>query len=200
MRYAALAEQVLAAPGRLGTTRLVAVDGPSASGKTSFAGRLARATGAQVVHTDDLLDGWADQLTFWPRLEEQVLQPLRSGAAGGFHAYDWSTGRRSPAWTAVPPAPVLILEGVSTARSAIRPELGLAVFVTAPIEVRVARSLARDGRDLMPAMDRWRAVEDEFFARDETCRHAGLVVDGAPAVPPLDPATDFVLSQPARPS
>ena len=31
------------------------------------------------AHTDDLLAGWEDQFTFWPRLEEWVLVPLRAG-------------------------------------------------------------------------------------------------------------------------
>ena len=41
--FAALAERVRAAPPRLGGTRLVCVDGPAGSGKTTFAARLAAA-------------------------------------------------------------------------------------------------------------------------------------------------------------
>lgn len=87
--YDRLARRVLAGPARLGRTRLVAVDGPSGAGKSAFAARLADALAAlpggsppPVVHTDDLLDGWDDQLTFWPRLEEWVLGPLRAGRPG----------------------------------------------------------------------------------------------------------------------
>ncbi len=59
--------------------RVVAVDGPAGAGKTTFAGRLANrpsaTAGADVatVHTDDVLDGWADIVTFWPRLEQWIL-------------------------------------------------------------------------------------------------------------------------------
>ena len=73
---------MLAAPPRLGPVRLVAVDGFAGSGKTTFAGRLAEALGAQVLHTDDLLEGWVDTVSFWPRLEEWVLAPLRAGRPG----------------------------------------------------------------------------------------------------------------------
>ena len=86
-----------------------------------------------VVHTDDLLDGWDDQLTFWPRLEEWVLDAAaRAGGPARTAATAGCGGAFVPRPVPVPVAPVLILEGVSAARAAIRPELTLAVFVTAP--------------------------------------------------------------------
>ena len=198
MRFDALARDLLALPARLGVSRLIAVDGPSGAGKSYFAGRLARAVvgcgaGAEVVHTDDLLDGWDDQLAFWPRLEECVLKPLRAGEAGGFHPYDWHAGGWSANWTPVAAAPVVIIEGVSTARAGVRADLTLAVFVTAPRAVRERRAVERDGSGLAPHMERWRVVEDEFFARERTASHAGLVVDGAPAGTAHDPDTEFVV-------
>lgn len=183
--YADLARAILAAPPRLGATRLVAVDGPSGAGKTCFGARLAAAltTAASeaipVVHTDDLLDGWADQLTFWPRLEEQVLAPLRAGRPGHYRRYDWSAGGFDPRWCTVAPAVAVLLEGFSTARAEIRPELTLAVFVTASADLRLARALARDGEGIRPQLERWRRVEDRHFAADRTADRADLVVCGA---------------------
>ena len=57
--FAALAEQVRAAPAKLGRTRLVCIDGPAGAGKTTFAARLADALvpDAVVLHMDDLYDG-----------------------------------------------------------------------------------------------------------------------------------------------
>ncbi|MBJ7451459.1 MAG: uridine kinase, partial [Blastococcus sp.] len=57
---AAVAAGIMAAGPRLGGTRLVCVDGPAGSGKTTFAGRLAAALGddAELVHMDDLYAGW----------------------------------------------------------------------------------------------------------------------------------------------
>jgi uridine kinase len=201
--YADLAARVLAAPARLGPVRLVAVDGPSGAGKTHFAERLASSLAAlagvvvPVVHTDDLLDGWDDQLIFWPRLDAWVLSPLRRGRPGRYRVYDWHAGRFGDTWHTVPPAPVVILEGVSSARAAIRPELSLAVFVTAPPAVCLRRVLARDGEAVRPYLDRWRLVEQRHFAADATPHHADLVVDGAPRpaddpVPPYDPRRQFV--------
>ncbi|NMO55606.1 hypothetical protein HH310_31030 [Actinoplanes sp. TBRC 11911] len=180
--FAALAAYVLKLPPRLGRVRLVAVDGPSGAGKTSFALRLAKELDAPVVHTDDLLDGWDDQFTFWTRLEELVLGPLRRGSTATYRRYLWHRGVFGGNPVSVAPGPVVLLEGVSTARREIRPELSLAVFVTAPSDLRLARALARDGDDSVAFrayLERWRAAEDRHFAEDETAAAADLIVDGA---------------------
>jgi uridine kinase len=180
--FAALAAYVLELPPRLGRVRLVAVDGPSGAGKTSFALRLAKELDAPVVHTDDLLDGWDDQFTFWTRLESLVLEPLRRGSTATYRRYLWHRGEFGGTPVTIAPAPVVLLEGVSTARREIRPELSLAVFVTAPSDLRLARALARDGDDSVAFrayLERWRAAEDRHFAQDGTAAAADLIVDGA---------------------
>ncbi|WKT96021.1 hypothetical protein Q2K19_17385 [Micromonospora soli] len=195
--YAGLARRVLAGPARLGPTRLVAVDGPSGAGKTVLAARLADALAAlagdrpPVVRTDDLLDGWDDQLTFWSRLEEWVLAPLRSGRPGAYRRYSWARGCFLGPPVPVSAGPVLIVEGVSAARARIRPELTLSVFVTAPAELRLSRALARDGAQILPELRRWHAGERAHFAADGTEAAADLVVDGAPGLP-YDPARYYV--------
>ncbi len=180
--FADLAASVVRLPPRLGPVRLVAVDGPSGAGKSRFAGRLGRTLGAPVVHTDDLLDGWDDQFTFWDRLAAQVLEPLRHGRPGSYRRYLWHRGAFGGAPVTVAPSDVVVLEGVSAARRAIRPELSLAVFVTAPADLRLRRALARDGGDgvaFQAYLERWRAREDRHFAADDTAAHADLIVDGA---------------------
>ncbi|WP_089005612.1 uridine kinase family protein [Micromonospora viridifaciens] len=196
--YADLARRVLARPARLGPTRLVAVDGPSGAGKSVFAARLADAFAAlpgcdrpPVIRTDDLLNGWDDQFTFWPRLENWVLGPVRAGRPGAYRRYSWVRRCFLQGEVPVPVGPVLIVEGVSAARAAIRPELTLAIFVTAPPELRVSRALARDGVEILPELRRWHAGERAHFAADATEAVADLVVDGA-AVLPHDPDHYYV--------
>jgi uridine kinase len=169
-------------PPKVMNTRLVAIDGPSGAGKTRFADNLAKAANAEVVHTDDLLNGWDDQFTFWTRLEEQVLSKLRRGEPARYRRYQWHRHRFGGPEITVEPADVVLLEGVSAARRAIRAELSLAVFVVAPPELRFQRALARDGDHSVAFrayLERWRAAEDRHFAEDQTAAAADLIVDGA---------------------
>lgn len=188
VRYSDVAAEILARPARLGAVRLVAVDGPAGAGKTTFAGRLAgavRAAGARVaeVHSDHLLNGWGDMLTFWPRLEECVLGPVRRGEPGAYRRYDWYAGAFEPRWRPVPVPDVLILEGVTSGRASIRPELTMLVWVWAPPEARLARALARDGAAIRAELLAWMGAEAAHFAADRPAEYADVRVDGAPEQP-----------------
>jgi uridine kinase len=177
--FAALAERVRAAPARLGGHRLVCVDGPAGSGKTTFAGRLAAALGpgTVVLHMDDLYAGWT--LTgAADRLAAGVLRPLAAGCPGSFHRYDWTAARFSPVPTPVPPTPVVVLEGCGSSPRAFDPWTTLRIWVEAPAAVRLARGLARDGAVLEPEWRAWQRAEAAEFAREGTRARADLRVDG----------------------
>ncbi len=194
-RYADLAAEVLARPARLGPVRLVAVDGGSGAGKSTFATSLAaalRRAGAtvEVVHTDDLLDGWTDQFTFWPRLCEDVLGPLAEGRPGSYRRYDWLAGAFAEEH-AVPVPDVLIIEGSSVARSDVRPRLTLAVFVTADPGLRLSRALARDGAGIEPELRRWMVAEEAHFATERAAEWVDALIDGG-SLEEHDPDSEYV--------
>lgn len=194
--YADLARTVLGTQPRLGGVRAVAVDGPAGSGKTTFARRLGtalRVEGASVteIHTDDLLDGWVDMISFWPRLAAWVLRPLERGEPGAYRRYDWVLGRFDPQWHEVPVPDVLLVEGVTSARAQARPYLSLSVFVTAEREVCLARGLARDGEALRPQWLTWMDGEARHFAADATESQVDIRIDGSPS-PAHDPERAFV--------
>jgi hypothetical protein len=177
--FADLAERLRAIPPRLGRTRLVCVDGPAGSGKTTFAGRLADALGdeAAVVHLDDLYTGWTITGAV-ARLGAGVLRPLTEGRAGGFHGYDWNTSRFAAVPTPVPVTPVLVVEGCGSGARALDPWRSMLVWVEAAAALRVARGLARDGAELEEEWRRWQGTEAAEFAREGTRARADLRVDG----------------------
>ncbi|UBU10604.1 uridine kinase family protein [Nonomuraea gerenzanensis] len=159
-----------------GPVRLVAVDGPAGSGKTTFAGRLGAELACQVIHSDDFPVPWEDGPGGWfPALESQVLRPLQRGLPGGFRRYDWVRGAYAQQ-VAVPVAPVLVVEGVGTARASVSGLLAYTVWVEAAEPERLRRVLARDGAELEPRWRQWFAAEREWFAADRTRERADLVL------------------------
>lgn len=172
-----LVARIAALPPSCGPVRLVAVDGPAGSGKTTYASRLAAALGGvQVVHSDDFPVPWEEGPGAWfHALESQVLEPLSRGDAGSFVRYDWVSGRFRERVT-VPVAPVLVVEGVGTARRSAAHLLAFTVWVEAPASVRLRRVLERDGAALEPQWLRWFAAEEAWFAADATRARADLVV------------------------
>jgi uridine kinase len=179
LSVADLAAGVLAAPARLGGTRLVCVDGPAGSGKTTLASELAASLGAAaaLVHFDDLYAGWT-MTGAAARLEAGVLRPIRDGRPGTLHRYDWTLRGFSPSPTEVPARPVLIVEGCGSSPARLDPWTTLRIWVEAPPAVRIARGLARDGAELEAEWLRWQRTEAAEFARERTRERADLRVDG----------------------
>jgi uridine kinase len=177
--FASLARELTEAPPRLGGTRLVTVDGPAGSGKTTFAGRLAVALGrdARVVHMDDLYAGWA--LTgAAARLAAGVLGPLAEGRPGAYRRYDWAEERFGAVPVVVPPCPVLIVEGCGSSPRAFDRWATRRIWVEAPPELRLSRGLTRDGAALAAHWHRWQRTEAAAFAAEDTRARADLRVDG----------------------
>ena len=175
-------------PPTLGEGRLVCIDGPAGSGKTTLAAAVAaERPAARVVHMDDLYDGW-DGL---PRLTAQLdglLRPLARGEAGSYRRYDWHAGRYAETVT-VAPGPLLVLEGVGSGSRAHADLITVLSWVEAEPDLRLRRGLERDGATLADRWRRWAADEDRLFRREGTEERADLVVDGTGVTPPrLRPA------------
>jgi uridine kinase len=182
--FAGLAAHVRAAPPRLGAVRLVCVDGPAGSGKTTFAARLTEAlgAGAALVHLEDLYAGWSLAGAV-ARLSAGVLRPLAEGRPGSHFRYDWAAGRFADEPVAVPVPEVLVVEGCGSCARALDPWTTLRIWVEAPAPLRLSRGLARDGADLAAHWHRWQESEARHFAAEDTRARADVRVDGAAAAP-----------------
>ncbi len=183
VRLGELADRVRSARPLLGATRLVVVDGPAGSGKTTLAVRLAGELGAPVVHADDLLAGWGDLEGWWDRLEEGVLTPLAAGRPGRYRRYDWSAGAFAEPHD-VPVTDALVVEGCGSGRRAADGVAVLRVWVEAPDDVRLARGVQRDGEAMRPQWLAWMAAERRHFAAERTRERADVLVDGCASMEP----------------
>ena len=177
-------------------TRVVAVDGPSGSGKSTLAARLAqRVPGAVVVATDDF-GSWSDPTgtTWWDRFNDDVLVPALAGRPLRYQVRDWDNdefGTALAGWRDIPASPLVIVEGVTSARATVRERGAFSIWIEAPAERRLARGLARDGESHRDLWLHWMHAEAEFFAEDKTKESVDLRVDGDPANP-HDPSTQLV--------
>ncbi|MEW1872143.1 hypothetical protein AB0420_29270 [Streptomyces caelestis] len=162
-----------------GPVRLVGVDGHAGSGKSTFAVRLAGALdGAPVLRLDDIADH--TELFDWTgRLLSQVIEPLGRGETAHYSPYDWRSRRFGPP-RPLPPAPVIVVEGVGAGRRALRPYLALLLWMDLPREESWSRGRARDGAEQREFWDGWVRAEREHFADDPSRPFAGLLVRQRP--------------------
>ncbi len=162
----------------LGAGRLICIDGPAGSGKTTLAAACAAGAGddAHVVHMDDLYPGWSGLRAVDAQLAD-LLVPLARGTAGTYRRYDWVAGRFAEQVT-VDPTPLLVVEGVGSGAARFADLVTVLVWVEAPYDLRLQRGLARDGDAFAPHWEQWARDESELFAREQTRERADAVVDG----------------------
>jgi uridine kinase len=169
--------------------RIVAIDGLAGAGKSRLARRLAEHLGdAPIVPMDDFL-AWDDITTFVPRLEAQVVAPLLRGESIRYQQRDWThdwAGRSLGPWRQIPFSPIVIFEGVSSARREISTKLSYAIWVETPSALCVQRGIERDGEGARALWEGFTPGLQRFFAEDGTRERADLVVDGQV---PFDDAT-----------
>ncbi|GAA2833081.1 uridine kinase family protein [Crossiella cryophila] len=174
---------LLAAPPRLGAVRLLAVDGPSGSGKSTLADALATELRGRGHHTalvrSDEFATWDDPVSWWPRLTEGVLEPLRRAESGRYQRTAWTGGLPHPGdWITLPVPEILLLEGVSTGRRSLTPLLSALVWVElADPGRRLERAVTRDGDMCRNPLLRWQRFERGWFGVDDTRERADLRVN-----------------------
>jgi uridine kinase len=159
-------------------TRMVAIDGHSAAGKSTLAAEVARHAGAAVIDGDDFYAGgtasqWdamspaekVDHCIGWRR-QRPVLEALARGETATWHAYDWEAndGRLMTEPSVCSPAAVVILEGVYSARPELADLFHLRVLFDAPAQLRDRRWAEREGEGHADDWARrWSEAEDWYF-------------------------------------
>ncbi|MHB1986374.1 MAG: uridine kinase family protein [Acidimicrobiales bacterium] len=160
-------------------TLLVAIDGCGGAGKSSLAAGIAdRRSDVTVVHLDDFarpsVAGWD-----WGRFAREVLVPILADRPGRFQRWDWSTDSGAE-WHEVPVGGVVLAEGVGATRMELGASWDLTIWVSAPPELRLARGIARDGKEqLAQWVEAWMPEEDSYVATQHPDERADLIVDGS---------------------
>ena len=153
---------------------IVAIDGPSGAGKSTVADLLVaqlreRGAGVTLVRTDDFAS-WDDPVAWWPELEADVLHSFVRRWDYRYRPRVWRDGVATPG----PPVwiewqPLLIIEGVSSARRRIADRLTHALWLDGGTEgERLERAVARDGEESRAHLQQWQEFERGWFAVDRT--------------------------------
>jgi uridine kinase len=154
---------------------VVAIDGRSGSGKSTRARSLAQRIGhAVVIEGDDFYAGGVALRSDTPaqrvaecidwRQQREMLVALRAGRSFFYRAFDWDAfdGSLQATPSCVEPAPVVILEGVYSARPELREWIDLRALVAVNDELRLARLHAREG-GIGPWEQQWIDAETWYF-------------------------------------
>jgi len=169
-----LADRVRGALPRLGDTRLVCVDGPAGSGKTTLASAIVELSGAFLVRMDDLYPGWDGLFDVDPEVLG-LLRPLSEDTTGYYRRFDWHDAEYRETHH-VDPTPLLVLEGVGSGARAWAALTTTLVYVESPRSVRLRRGLDRDGDAQADHWRRFMVQEDVLLSRERTRARAHLVV------------------------
>jgi uridine kinase len=175
-----------------GRQLLVCIDGLGASGKSTIAHGLARASeDIQVVHVDDFYrptsDRYVGPLADRPigadfdlaRLRAEVLVVVRSACVANYHVYDWSADRVSLD-TVAATQPIVVVEGVYSFSAGLSGFFDFSIWVECPREVRLTRGLARDGEAARSRWEHdWMLGEDQYVQSERPRERAALVCDGS---------------------
>ena len=147
----------------MATCMTIGIAGGTGSGKTTITRRLVEAFGSDVTvlyHAnyykahDDL--PYADRAklnydhpnSFDTELMARQLAQLRAGQTVRCPVYDYTIHNRSGETLEVPPARVILVEGILIFESALlRDQMDIKLYVDTDADVRILRRIVRDVRD-----------------------------------------------------
>ncbi|CAB4342143.1 MAG: AAA family ATPase [Actinobacteria bacterium] len=163
-----------------GVTRLITIDGPAGSGKTTLAGNLMATFEHQgisiaALHMDDIYDGWDQDLhhDLAHKIQAWIITPLVNKLPARFLKFDWLKNSYS-SWEELPASDVLILEGVGAGHPAVSSFASCNIWIEAPQSLRLDRVVARDGESVRVHMAQWQQRESQYFDAHQVLQSANF--------------------------
>jgi uridine kinase len=178
---------------------VIGIAGGSGSGKSTVARNVAQALRTGSVATIDMdayyrnfahlpmeerrAVNWDHPDAFdWPLLIEQV-QALRNRQGVNKPVYDFVTHTRSPQVVRVPPADVVVIDGILLfVDERIRDLCDVKIFVDADADIRLIRRIRRDtrkrGRQLDDILDQYQSTVQPMHLQfvEPSKRYADLII------------------------
>lgn len=188
-----LADEVSNSSKKCGQTKIVVIDGPAGSGKTTLAKSLSELLGnCPIIHMDEIYDGWENALSpkTFSNMTNWIIKPLFENRSIEFTKYDWHLEKRNEKVVINLPK-VLIIEGVGSSSSEISEHSCLKLWIEVNKEIGISRVLTRDGLEIEEQMKKWQTLESKFFIENNSKEYSDIWIDGDPVVK-IDTSSQFV--------
>ncbi len=165
----------------------VAIDGGSASGKTTLSRQLGEALRCPVVHMDDFFLPPALRTAprlaepggnvHYERFAEEVLPHLQSGTGFTYGVFDCGamavTGQQE-----IAPWGVIIVEGAYSLHPKLADVYDLKIFLRVDPQLQAKRILQRNGPEKQAVfLRKWIPLEQQYFDICKVAERADLVLD-----------------------
>lgn len=166
---------------------LVAIDGGSASGKTTLARQLSQVLGCPVVHMDDFFLPPAlrtpERLSepggnvHYERFAAEVLPGLRNGEDFSYGVFD--CGAMDVTGTAqIPAADIVLVEGAYSLHPKLAEAYDLKIFLQVDPVFQAERILQRNGPEKQAVfLSKWIPLEQHYFEGCRVAERADFVLE-----------------------
>ena len=155
---------------------LIAIDGRAGAGKTTLAARffdkLSVDKTVEVIHMDDLYDGWENALDEGlTKTLESIVNAHNNNVSIKIDIFNWES-MSFDSKRVINPVDLLILEGVGAGQKVVRDAGATLYWLDIDAEVGIQRVLNRDGNQIASQMKQWQISQEIHFMRDKTRENA----------------------------
>jgi uridine kinase len=159
---------------------IIAIDGPAGAGKTTLAHEiflaLAPKLSVNVIHMDDLYDGWDNALSSdLTKILIYLSDQHKERKPFTVSKYNWSASSFDESET-IEPADLLILEGVGSGDKSLRDDLAALIWIDIDPEIGVKRVINRDGAQVADEMKKWLGTQQQYFSQHSTREKADFIL------------------------
>ena len=156
--------------------QIILIDGPAGSGKTTFSYKLSTELNCQVVHLDDHYNGWDEALgSDLTKLLLNIVENFLNNRVSEAPVFNWHLAKFEGT-KQINPAQSLIIEGVGSGQSQIRPFASQLYWIETEPEIGFARVLERDGMEYQERIKTWQIREAKHFATERTRDFADFII------------------------